>query len=140
MTKSKHEILSEGVAKVQTLAERIKYQPGQMLPSEVDAQFAAIQTTVKDGYGEPPATWNELTELAGYLIRESRREPRIQGAFDYYTRAIQESAKRVVDGEHTKRVESELIAAGRAIRRATFDRLSLAEQGTLLRSGKVVFD
>jgi len=131
--KTKQEILNEGVAKLTGLCERVRYKPGD-LPSQVNGELhnisAAMNTELALIKEKPPSSWDDLIGNVKLFLAEAAK-PRRSGSVEHLQSIIAQGGAQLIADEQNRIATDGLIAEGKAVKRAEWDRLSQAERTNL---------
>ena len=133
--------LRELIAQVKVFTEKVQHRHAGMLPSEIQKEFSAIQAGMRLVYGDrAPSGWKELVQTAEIFIATATRPQPSPGAVAHLSQMISEQASKVMLSDVSRIAEEGLLSSGQAVRRATFVRMSPADQARHVRAGKAVFD
>jgi hypothetical protein len=137
----KQKILAEAIGKISRLAEGVRYRPNGLLPSEIQGEFQSTLDLVKTGFGDSaPAGWSNVVDTARLFLNEAAKPQRIPGCVEHFHRLIEEGCTQVVGADEARRVNDNLLATGRAVRRVDWQKMAPQASIDFFKSGGIVID
>lgn len=133
--------ISEAGTKIRTLIERVKFKPGDLLPSQIEGEIQSAIQTAREACGDSPlpTEWNDLVATVRTFLTENAK-PRQTGAADHFYREIQEGSVNLVAAEQQQATNENLLSMGQAMKLANFNNLSPAARMAHVKAGKTVLD